>query len=245
MAVTVVVGGQWGDEGKGKIIDVLADRAQVIARSQGGSNAGHTVINPFGTFALHLVPVGIFNPDAKCIVGTGMVVNPEEMICEIEELNRRGISTHNLFISDRAHVVASYHKQQDRLLEMARGEMAVGTTMRGIGPAYSDKYGYSGIRMGDLLDETTLRDKVAYNCKIKSILFRSIDSSVELSEDDVRRAVQLVQEDGNVRLRDFFVRTTIKASSTRQVAPRSLNQRRYLEAIDQHDIVFNKLTKCP
>ncbi len=185
MAVTVVVGGQWGDEGKGKIIDVLSDRAQVVARYQGGSNAGHTVINPFGTFALHLVPSGIFNPNAKCIVGTGMAVNPAEMICEIQDLNQRGISTDNLFISDRAHVVASYHKQQDRLLEMARGATAVGTTMRGIGPAYSDKYGYNGIRMGDLLDETTLRDKVAYNCKIKDLLFRSIDSSDELSEDQV------------------------------------------------------------
>ena len=114
MAVTVVVGGQWGDEGKGKIIDVLADRAQVVARYQGGSNAGHTVINPFGTFALHLVPSGIFNPNAKCIVGTGMAVNPTEMINEIQDLNQLGISTDNLFISDRAHVVANYHKQQDR-----------------------------------------------------------------------------------------------------------------------------------
>ncbi len=185
MSVTVVVGGQWGDEGKGRVIDVLSDRVQVVARYQGGSNAGHTIVNPYGKFALHLIPSGIFNPKIKCVVGNGVVVDPSEMIREIDELNGRGITTDNLYISDRAHVVVSYHRQQDHLEEMARGEMGIGTTKHGIGPTYADKYARIGIRMCDLQDETTLRDKLTFALYEKQRLFKAINANVDLPFDQI------------------------------------------------------------
>ena len=159
-SVTVVVGTQWGDEGKGKLVDLLSGNADICMRFQGGGNAGHTVLNEHGEFKLHLVPCGIFNPNCLCIMGTGTVIDPQDMIDELMGLHRQGIAVNNLFVSDRAHVVMPYHKLFDRLEEEARGVYRVGTTGRGIGPAYTDKMARIGIRFIDLLHEDILRTKL-------------------------------------------------------------------------------------
>ena len=161
MAVIAVVGGQWGDEGKGKIIDLLAGRAKVVIRAQGGDNAGHTVVNPRGRFALHLVPAGIFNPSTICIIGAGVALNPLILIEEMDALHARGVETSNLLISERAHLVMPYHLTIDLAEEQARGAGRIGTTGRGIGPAYSDKVGRVGLRAGDLLEREMFRDRLA------------------------------------------------------------------------------------
>ncbi len=159
-SVTVVVGTQWGDEGKGKLVDLLSGEADICMRFQGGGNAGHTVVNGYGEFKLHLVPCGIFNPACLCIMGTGTVIDPQDMIAELAGIQRRGIAVNNLFVSDRAHVVMPYHKLFDGLEEEARGAYRVGTTGRGIGPAYTDKVARIGIRFCDLLHEDILRTKL-------------------------------------------------------------------------------------
>lgn len=161
MTVTAVVGAQWGDEGKGRIVDYLAQNAQMVIRFQGGDNAGHTVVNEHGTFRLHLVPSGIFNPATICIIGSGTVVHPPSLIDEMSELAAAGISLDNLWISDRAHVIMPYHRVLDGLEESARGGAQIGTTKRGIGPAYADKAARSGIRMGDLCRPGYIADRLA------------------------------------------------------------------------------------
>lgn len=158
--VTVVVGTQWGDEGKGKLVDLLSNQADLCMRFQGGGNAGHTVVNAHGTFKLHLVPCGIFNPECLCIMGTGTVIDPPALLAELAEINAGGVPTPNLYLSDRAHVVMPYHKLLDKVEDVARGRYRVETTGRGIGPAYTDKVGRIGIRIGDLLHEEVLRDKL-------------------------------------------------------------------------------------
>ncbi len=159
-SVIVVVGTQWGDEGKGKLVDFLSDDADICMRFQGGGNAGHTVVNDFGEFKLHLVPCGIFRPACICVLGTGTVIDPAAFLEELHTLEQRGISTHNMFLSDRAHVVMPYHKLLDQVEDASRGAYRVDTTGRGIGPAYTDKVARIGIRVSDLLDETILRDKL-------------------------------------------------------------------------------------
>jgi adenylosuccinate synthase len=162
MTVTAVVGAQWGDEGKGRIVDYLAQDADMVIRFQGGDNAGHTVVNECGAFRLHLVPSGICNPRTCCIVGTGMVVNPESLLREIaEQLAPAGISVDNLWLSERAHVLMPYHRLLDGLQEGARGGAKIGTTGRGIGPAYADKAARTGIRLGDLTRPYYLRARLA------------------------------------------------------------------------------------
>ena len=168
MAVTIIVGAQWGDEGKGKVIDMMAERADAVVRFSGGDNAGHTVINPQGTFKLHLIPSGVFYPHCTCVIGNGVVVNPEIFIGERRELNARGVSTDNVFISDRAHLVMPYHIQLDGLEEKARGQKSLGTTLRGIGPAFADKVARMGIRAGDLLDSEILRNRLEYVLEYKN-----------------------------------------------------------------------------
>lgn len=151
MTVTAVVGAQWGDEGKGRIIDYLAQEADVVIRFQGGDNAGHTVVNEFGRHALHLIPSGIFNPRTMNIIGTGCVVNPQSLLREMESLSAAKVDLSNLWISHRAQLLLPYHRTLDELEEAARGKHTIGTTKRGIGPAYADKAARSGLRMGDLL----------------------------------------------------------------------------------------------
>src|SRR5690348_4023536 len=162
MPVTVVLGGQWGDEGKGQITDTLARDAEIVARATGGSNAGHTVINEQGTFAVHLIPSGIFTPGTTCVLGNGMVIGPQTLIKEMDALAASGIDLSRLHISDKAHLVMPYHPTLDALEEERRGEAAIGTTRRGIGPAYMDKMARTGVRVADLLDEEALRSRLAF-----------------------------------------------------------------------------------
>ena len=152
MPAYAVIGGQWGDEGKGKVIDYLAGDVDSVVRYAGGNNAGHTVVNAAGTFQLHLVPSGICWPEVDGIIGNGVVVDPDVLLDELNTLAARGIDTGRLSISERAHVIMPYHILLDALEEQARGDAAIGTTGRGIGPAYVDKTGRSGVRLGDLLD---------------------------------------------------------------------------------------------
>jgi len=157
MTVTAVVGAQWGDEGKGRVIDYLAQEADVVIRFQGGDNAGHTVINEYGKHALHLIPSGIFNPRTQNIIGSGCVVNPQSLLHEMDDLRSAGVDLGNLWISTRAQMLMPYHRQLDVLEEAARGKDTIGTTKRGIGPAYADKAARSGLRMGDLLQPEWLQ----------------------------------------------------------------------------------------
>ncbi|MBI4201733.1 MAG: adenylosuccinate synthase [Chloroflexi bacterium] len=147
-----VIGGQWGDEGKGKIVDFLSQDTQYVVRYSGGNNAGHTVINKLGQFALHLVPAGIFWPKVTCVIGNGVVVDPGVLLEEIATLEKAGVNTSRLLISDRAHLIMPYHVALDQLEERAKGSQAIGTTGKGVGPAYMDKVGRVGIRVGELLD---------------------------------------------------------------------------------------------
>lgn len=160
-SVTVVVGTQWGDEGKGKIVDLLSTEANMCVRFQGGGNAGHTVINEYGSFKLHLVPSGVFNAQCVSLLGTGTVIDPPALMEELGEIAAKGVNVDNVKVSDRAHVVMPYHKLLDKVEDEARGAYRVDTTGRGIGPAYTDKVARIGIRVCDLLHEQVLRDKLA------------------------------------------------------------------------------------
>jgi adenylosuccinate synthase len=140
MSAVVVIGGQWGDEGKGRIVDLLAEKAHLVARYSAGNNAGHTIINELGEFKLHIVPAGIFYPDKICVIGNGLVIDPAVLLEEIDHLEERGVAVQGrLFLSDRAHVLMPWHRLLDNLDEAARGKAAIGTTGRGITPAFVDK----------------------------------------------------------------------------------------------------------
>lgn len=171
MTSVVVVGTQWGDEGKGKITDFLSEHAEVIARYQGGNNAGHTIIFGGETYKLHLIPSGIFYKDKISVIGNGMVVDPKALVKELKALHERGVTTENLRISNRAHVLLPYHIKQDEVEEARRGANKIGTTGKGIGPAYMDKAARVGIRMADLLDHVVFEEKLRMNLKEKNRLF--------------------------------------------------------------------------
>jgi adenylosuccinate synthase len=187
MPAITVIGGQWGDEGKGKIVDLLAQQADVVVRFSGGDNAGHTVVNPHGEFKLHLIPSGIFSPSTTCIIGNGVVINPAVLLDEIDQLNKRGVDTSRLFISDRAHLVMPYHILLDGLEEESRGGKALGTTRKGIGPAFADKTARLGVRTGDLLDETALMERLRPILDFKNTILTKIYGVSPLSLDDVYR----------------------------------------------------------
>ena len=161
MSVTAVVGAQWGDEGKGRVVDYLADGANLVIRYGGGNNAGHTVVNPHGHFKLHLIPSGIFHPETKNLLGNGVVINPPALVGELDSLLAAGFDGENLFISDRAHLVMPYHVLFDQLEERERGAAKLGTTSRGIGPAYVDKVARRGLRMIDLTEPDEFRRRLA------------------------------------------------------------------------------------
>ena len=199
MPAFAVIGGQWGDEGKGKVIDYLAGRVSGVVRFAGGNNAGHTVVNDKGEFQLHLVPSGICWPDVYGIIGNGVVVDPESLLGEIGELAERGMDTDKLFISDRAHVIMPYHVALDALEERARGDAAIGTTGRGIGPAYMDKTARMGIRIGDLLDPESLRPRLEQTLSIKNKLITAVYDGEALDADEV---MEKALEWGN-RLRPY------------------------------------------
>jgi adenylosuccinate synthase len=161
MPVTAVVGAQWGDEGKGRIIDWLAAEADVVVRCQGGANAGHTVINAWGRTVLHQIPSGIFHPEVECIIGAGGVVNPERFLAERDEVRAKGVSCARLWISDRAHIVFPHHLRRDERSEARRRAARVGTTLQGVGPAYVDKAARIGVQAGDLGDPDTVCERLA------------------------------------------------------------------------------------
>jgi adenylosuccinate synthase len=177
-----VIGLQWGDEGKGKIVDLLSSECDLVVRYQGGSNAGHTVIIGDEKFVLHLIPSGILHPKVKCVIGNGVVLDPMLLLKEMDELIKRGIKVKGrLFISERCHLVFPYHKAFDMLSEKSLGKSKIGTTGRGIGPAYVDKYNRTGIRLMDLYEPKTLYEKIKANLAEKNIYFRAMRSKTGLN----------------------------------------------------------------
>ncbi len=185
MTVAAVIGAQWGDEGKGKMVDMLAEKAKYVVRFSGGDNAGHTVVNPHGEFVLQLIPSGIFYPTTTCIIGNGVVVNPATLLKEIDTLNSRGIDTSRLFISDRAHLIMPYHMLIEKLEEEALVDKAIGTTLKGIGPAYVDKVARTGIRAGDLLDKKYLKERLALALNNKNKIITKIYGKPALSLEEI------------------------------------------------------------
>jgi len=185
MSVVAVIGAQWGDEGKGKIVDLLAEKADAVIRYSGGDNAGHTVINPSGEFKLHIVPSGIFYPRAACIIGNGVVINPKVLLEELESLKSRGVNTSNLHISDRAHLIMPWHIMIDRLEEKRRGQDAIGTTGKGIGPAFADKTARKGIRACDMLDSTAFKTRLAGVMATKNEVLTKIYDASPLELDAI------------------------------------------------------------
>jgi adenylosuccinate synthase len=171
MASVVVVGTQWGDEGKGKITDYLSEKAEVVARYQGGNNAGHTIVFGGKKYKLHLIPSGIFYKDKICVIGNGMVIDPKALVQELKYLHDQGVDTSNLRISNRAHVILPYHIKLDIVQEESKGANKIGTTKKGIGPAYMDKAARVGIRIADLLDKEEFEMKLEQNLKEKNRLF--------------------------------------------------------------------------
>jgi adenylosuccinate synthase len=186
MSVTAVVGTQWGDEGKGRIVDYLAQEADMVIRFQGGNNAGHTVINNFGKFALHLLPCGIFNSKTINIIGTGVVVNPEALWQEILMVKAAGVTVgNNLLISDRAHVVMPYHILLDKLEEESLGKKKLGTTLRGIAPVYADKVSRVGLQMADLLDKQYLTERIHTILDKKNRIIKLVYGGEVVSDSDM------------------------------------------------------------
>jgi adenylosuccinate synthase len=185
MTSVVVVGTQWGDEGKGKITDFLSENAEVVARYQGGDNAGHTIKFNGETYKLRLIPSGIFNKEKICVIGNGMVVNPKSLVEELAGLHERGITTDNLRISNRAHVILPYHLKLDEVEEASKGENKIGTTKKGIGPAYMDKAARVGIRMADLLDREVFEEKLEKNLKEKNRLLERVYETTGFTKEEI------------------------------------------------------------
>ena len=185
MSSVVVVGTQWGDEGKGKITDFLSEKAEYVARYQGGDNAGHTIQFGGETYKLHLIPSGIFSPEKLCIIGNGVVVNPKSLVTELAYLHERNIATDNLRISDRAHVILPYHIELDRLQEEAKGDNKIGTTIKGIGPAYMDKAARVGIRIADLLDREVFEERLRINLEDKNRQFTKLYDANPMNFEEI------------------------------------------------------------
>ena len=205
MSTRVVIGAQWGDEGKGKIVDLLSKESQYIVRFQGGANAGHTLKFDDKEVVLHLIPSGIFNGDGICIIGNGVVIDPLALLEEIDQVHNMGFTLENrFFISETAHVILPYHKVLDRMKEKNKGDLAIGTTGRGIGPAYLSKVARIGIRMIDLLDTEVLHGKLIQNIE-------DINRALEnMYKQPVIDAQALIQEMGEAiqKLRPYICNTT-------------------------------------
>jgi adenylosuccinate synthase len=206
MANIVVVGSQWGDEGKGKVVDFLAKDADIVARYQGGNNAGHTVVVGEEKYVLHLIPSGILYPSKKCVIGNGVVLFPRVLFEEIDHLRQRGIYVgDNLAISDRAHLIMPYHLLMESTDESNRGAKKIGTTKRGIGPAYMDKVGRSGIRVGDLLNREVFEEKLDFNLREKSRILGKSEEWVE----STRTAILKEYQDYANRMEPFVADTSV------------------------------------
>ena len=169
-----MIGAQWGDEGKGKITDLLSRSAHVVVRYQGGVNAGHTVVVKGQTFKLHLIPSGILYPDTECVIGNGTVIDPKELIAELDMLAELGISAENLYISDTAHVTMPYHRLIEQASEERRGNKKIGTTKRGIGPTYADKSERTGIRIIDLMEAESLKEQIEWTIQYKNVVLENL-----------------------------------------------------------------------
>lgn len=185
MPIVVVIGGQWGDEGKGRIVDLLARKARVIARYSAGNNAGHTIINDRGEFKLHLVPAGIFYPEKTCVVGNGVAVDVEILLGEISQLEERGIDTSRLVLSERAQVIMPWHLELDRLDEKMRGGAAIGTTGKGVGPCFVDKVARRGIRVADLLRPEDLEARLDAVLPFQNRLITAVYGGEPIEKDAV------------------------------------------------------------
>ncbi|MCB2228301.1 MAG: adenylosuccinate synthase [Desulfarculaceae bacterium] len=187
MACLVVLGTQWGDEGKGKIVDLLAEQAEAIVRFQGGNNAGHTLVVDGEKFIFHLVPSGVLHQDKACYIGNGVVIDPEVLLAEMAKLEGKGIAAgpEKIRVSERAQVIMPYHQALDNAREAAKGEGAIGTTGRGIGPCYEDKAARVGLRMIDLLEPDTLREKVEENCAAKNYLLTGYLNSAGIPAEPI------------------------------------------------------------
>jgi adenylosuccinate synthase len=192
--VLVVVGAQWGDEGKGKVTDLLCEQADVVVRYQGGNNAGHTVENLRGKFALHLVPSGIFNPNIMSIIGNGVVVDPTVLRSEIDDLESRQVNTRGLKISGKAHLIMPYHIMLDHVQEARLGKGKIGTTGRGIGPCYADKAARQGVRMQDIIDPVDFRERVMATMQAKAeVMAKAYDQDVSSLEAECERYIEAAE----------------------------------------------------
>jgi adenylosuccinate synthase len=206
LANVIVIGAQWGDEGKGKITDLLSGSADVVVRYQGGVNAGHTIVVQGQTFKLHLIPSGILYPNTECIIGCGTVIDPQVLIKELDQLEQLNISTANLLISQTAHVTMPYHRMIDKASEEVRGNHKIGTTGRGIGPTYADKSERTGIRMLDLMDTDGLREQLERTINYKNTILEKLYNLPPLNPQDVIEEYLSYAE----RLRPFVVDTSLK-----------------------------------
>ncbi|MDX2271228.1 MAG: adenylosuccinate synthase [Cyanobacteriota bacterium] len=185
MANVVVIGAQWGDEGKGKITDLLSEKAHIVVRYQGGVNAGHTVVVGSQTFKLHLIPSGILYANTQCLIASGTVIDPEVLLGEIDQLHALGVSTHNLFIAETAHITMPYHRVIDLAEEKRKGIYKIGTTGRGIGPTYADKAERIGIRLVDLMHPDDLREKLSWAVPYKNVLLERLYNLPPLNTDEI------------------------------------------------------------
>jgi adenylosuccinate synthase len=206
LANVIVIGAQWGDEGKGKITDLLSRSADVVVRYQGGVNAGHTIVVQGQTFKLHLIPSGILYSNTECIIGCGTVIDPQVLIKELEQLEQLNISTANLLISQTAHVTMPYHRMIDKASEEVRGNHKIGTTGRGIGPTYADKSERIGIRMLDLMDADGLREQLKWTIDYKNTILEKLYNLPPLNPEEVIEEYLGYAE----RLRPFVVDTSLK-----------------------------------
>ncbi|MBN2221960.1 MAG: adenylosuccinate synthase, partial [Vallitaleaceae bacterium] len=206
MATKVIIGAQWGDEGKAKIIDILSQEAEVVVRSQGGNNAGHTVAVDGKVYKFHLIPSGVLYPGTECIVANGVVIDPEGILIEIDHLLSQGIKVDHLKISNRAHLVMPYHKVLDGIGEEARGDDDIGTTKKGIGPCYMDKAERIGIRVIDLYNEESFKEKVRKNVAIKNKIIKYVyDKEEQLDAEKIIQDYLAYAQ----RLKPFVEDTTV------------------------------------
>ena len=206
MANVIIIGAQWGDEGKGKITDLLSKSADVVVRSQGGVNAGHTVVVKDQTFKLHLIPSGILYPETECIIGSGTVIDPQELLEEIDQLLDLNVSIDNLFISQTAHLTMPYHRLLDQAAEKKRGKYKIGTTGRGIGPTYSDKAERVGLRMLDLIECDTHPDKIEWTVNHKNAVLEKLYGLPPLDAKKIVKEYQGYAE----RLRPYIIDSSLK-----------------------------------
>jgi len=203
--VTILVGGQWGDEGKGKIIDLLSERASMVIRSQGGNNAGHTVVSHGQEFRFHLIPSGILYPNTTCVIGNGVVLDPRVLLEEMEQVQARGVSVERLVISDRAHMIMPWHPILDKLEEEQRGDDRLGTTWRGIGPAYADKVRRIGFRVGDLQKPRFLQKKLDFVLgKVVNPLLQQLYREPPLDRDAILSTYSSFGERLDPHIQDIF-----------------------------------------